>query len=283
MTAPTLMPPWLAAQELEDIELNLLMEGVLRRYGYELRHFSRNLLHRRMGAFMQNEGFTTLSAFQERILRDEPFMERFLSTLSFGPHAMFRDPGFLLFLRTEILPVLRTYPFLRVWVPGCSSGQEAYSLAVLLEEESLYERTRIYATDMGQGSIAKAKEGAYPLASMRKWGDNHSESGGKGPLSEYYSAEGGLATFRDSLRRNIVFSQHCLPSDGSFNEFNLILCRNVAPAFDAGLKGRIHGLLDQSLALLGYLGVGLREKPAPLLEPRYQLVRPGHKLYRKVG
>lgn len=277
------MPPWLAAQELEEIELNLLMEGVLRRYGYELRNFSRPLLRRKINAAMESEGLATLSAFQERILRDEDFLERFLATVSNGVQAMFRDPAFHAFLRAEIVPVLRTYPSIRVWTPGCGAGQEAYAAAILLKEEDLYERSRIYATDLTAGTVRKAKQGSFSAASARKWAENYAAAGGKGSLENYYRVEGAQAIFDPALARHMVFAQHSLPGDASFNEFHLILCRNVLPVFDEGLKGRIYGLLDQSLAVFGYLALGGREKPGGSLAGRYEQVNGKYRLFRKAA
>jgi chemotaxis protein methyltransferase CheR len=278
-----LMPQALAAQELEEIELNLMMEGVLRRYGYELRNFSRSLLKRRIATLLQEEGLATLSALQERMLREEEFAETFVASLTTGSHAMFRDPAFHAFLRTEILPMLRTYPSIRVWVPGCAGGQDAYAIAILLAEEDLYERSKIYATDMGAGTVRRAKHGSYPMASARKWAVNHAEGGGKAPLEDYFDSEGGQAVFKSSLKRNMVFAQHCLAGDGSINEFQLILCRNALPSFDEGLRGRIQGLLDQSLSVFGYLALGGRERPSGAIAHRYQQVNNRYRLYRKAA
>jgi chemotaxis protein methyltransferase CheR len=168
-------------------------------------------------------------------------------------------------------------------VPGCGGGLEAYAVAILLCEEDLYDRSRIYATDMSSGTVRKAKQGAYPLASMKKWAENYSAAGGKRALENYFRAEGGNAVFDASLGKHIVFAQHCLATDASINEFNLILCRNVLPSFDEGLRGRIHGLLDQSLAVFGYLALGGREKPGGTLAGRYEQVNSKHKLYRKAA
>lgn len=261
-----------------------LAEGVFRRYGYDLRHFSGSFLRKRVETAMRWEEIKTLSRFRERVLTHPELMERFLMSLSGAPKAMFKEPGFHLLLRKEILPVLRTYPFIRIWMAGCSNGPEVYGMAVLLAEEGLYDRCRIYATDLSGEAVRKAKEGLYPMATLRKWAEAHEEAGGKAPLTDYVVSEGGKAAFLPFLRKNIIFAQHNLATDGSFNEFNLIICKNVLSTLDEAVRKRVHGLIHQSLAMFGYLALGGRESPETDADPSwYREVDAKYRLYRKVG
>lgn len=256
-------------------------EGVFRRYGYDLRHFAGAYLRRRLEAAMAGEGVDSLAAFRDRLLTRPELMERLLMSLSGGPRPMFKDAEFHRFLRREIVPVLRTYPFIRIWLPGCSNGPEVWAMAVLLAEEGIYDRCRLYATDLSQEAVRKAKEGRYPLPAMRRWAEGHAESGGKGSLLDHAESEGGKAVFDPALRKNIVFAQHNPAVDGSFNEFNLILCRNVLSTLDPAVRKRVHGLIHQSLSSFGFLALGRRE--APETDGRYQEIDAKHRIYRKVG
>lgn len=272
------------ALDPEGADLAQLAEGVFRRYGYDLRHFAGSYLRRRLDSIMRWEEMETLGAFREKLLTTPELMERFLMALSGGPRAMFKEPAFHLYLRKEILPFLRTYPFIRIWLPGCSNGPEVYAMAVLLVEEGLYDRCRLYATDLSSEAVRKAKVGQYPFSTVKKWAEGHQEAGGTAPLTDYVSIEGGKATFLPSLRKNIVFAQHNLATDGSFNEFNLILCRNVLSTLDEPVRKRVHGLIHQSLAMFGYLALGGRESPeSESGKSWYKEVDAKHRLYRKVN
>src|SRR4051812_29446844 len=245
--------------ELEAIEIELLLEGVFRHYGYDFREYSRASLGRRIWNVIRSEGLSTISGLQERVLHDPDCMDRLLLGISVHVSSMFRDPTFFLAVRTKIIPLLRTCPFIRVWNAGCSTGEEAYSVAILLREEGLYDRSRIYATDMSAAVLRRARDGVFPLDAMREYTLNYVRSGGGRPFSEYYTAGHGHAVFHPSLKENIVFSQHNLAADGSFNEFNLILCRNVMIYFAAPLQDRVHKLLYDSLAESGILALGTKE------------------------
>jgi chemotaxis protein methyltransferase CheR len=185
-------------------------------------------------------------------------MQRLLSDLSVNVSAMFRDPGFFRVFREKVVPLLRTYPFLRVWNAGCSTGEETYSVAILLKETGLYDRTRIYATDMNAETIEQARVGSYPIAKMREYTANYIRAGGTRPFSEYYAADGDRVVFQRSLAENVVFAQHNLVTDRSFNEFHVIMCRNVMIYFDRELQVHVHDLLYESLAPFGVLGLGSR-------------------------
>ena len=268
---------------VEDVELDLLLEGIARRYGYDFRHYARGSLRRRVRQAMVNEGLRTLSALQERILRDPQCLYRFVGRLSVHVTSMFRDPEFYLALRKQVVPQLRTYPFVRVWHAGCATGEEVYSLAIVLHEEGLYERTRIYATDLSDQVLQQAKRGIFPLSSMRKYIGNYHRAGGLADFTDYYRADHDHAILRQEIRSNLVFSQHNLVSDGSFNEFHLVFCRNVLIYFDQELRDRVHRLLYDSLGRLGVLCLGLKEtiEYTPHAEA-YEHVDRDLRIYRRV-
>jgi chemotaxis protein methyltransferase CheR len=269
---------------VEAIELDLLLEAVYRQYGYDFRNYARTSMRRRVHAVMAGEQIGTISALQERVLHDPSAWERLLQGISVNVSAMFRDPHFYLAFRQRAIPLLRTYAFIRIWQAGCSLGEEAYSLAILLEEEGLYDRSLIYATDINEATLRRAREGIYPADLMQKYTQNYMLAGGQRSFSEYYTARYEFALMRPSLQRNIVFSQHNLVGDGAFNEFNVILCRNVMIYFNRPLQERTHTLFHDSLAMFGVLGLGARESLRFLPHEQYyeQLV-PGEKLYRRIA
>jgi chemotaxis protein methyltransferase CheR len=271
-------------ESVEALELELLLQAAYKVYGYDFRDYARTSMRRRVMNIMREEGVRTISALQDRVLHDPSAWERFLNRVSVNVSAMFRDPGFFLALRREAVPLLRTYPFIRVWHAGCSLGEEVYSLAILLEEEGLYERSLIYATDINENTLRQAREGIYPADLMQKYTQNYIQAGGQRAFSEYYTARYEYAILRPALQRNIVFSQHNLASDGPFNEFNVILCRNVMIYFNQALQQRTHELFYSSLGMFGLLGLGARESLRfTAHERRYEAVMEGEKLYRKVA
>jgi chemotaxis protein methyltransferase CheR len=249
-------------EELEALEIQLLLDGVHRRYGFDFREYAYTSLRRRIRKMVHAEGMATISGLQEKVLHDPVCWDRFLRGISVNVTSMFRDPGFYRAIRTSVIPLLRDLPFIRIWHAGCATGEEVYSLAILMEEEGLYDRCRIYATDMNQGVLAKARTAIYPLAAMQSYTRNYLEAGGERAFSRYYTASYGNAIFRSSLKENVVFSQHNLVSDGAFNEFHFILCRNVLIYFSKPLQNRVHELLFASLAEPGFLGLGQRESIA---------------------
>jgi chemotaxis protein methyltransferase CheR len=273
-----------ATQELEDLELELLLEAVFRRYGFDFRQYAPASLRRRVRRRMLAEGVRTFAGLLEKLLHDPACMERLLLDLSINVTAMFRDPTFYVAFREKVVPQLRTYPFTRIWVAGCSTGEEVYSLAILLQEEGVYERTRIYATDINESVLERAREGVFPLEKMQEYTQNYLRAGGTEAFSEYYVAAYDGAQFQRSLVDNVVFAQHNLVSDRSFNEFNVIVCRNVMIYFDKTLQNRVHGLFYESLAHLGVLALGHKESIhfSPY-EERYEELDPAEKVYRKVG
>jgi len=268
---------------VERIELDLLLEAIFRRYGFDFREYAPASLRRRVGRRVRHEGVSTVSALQELLLHDPQVMERLILDLSINVTAMFRDPSFYAAFRGRVVPMLHTYPFTRIWVAGCSSGEEVYSLAILLEEEGLYDRSRIYATDINEAVIEEARAGVYPLQKMQEYTQNYIRAGGKRSFSDYYVSAYDGAVFDRSLVRNIVFAQHNLVSDGSFNEFHVILCRNVMIYFDRSLQNRVHRLFYESLARLGVLALGHKESIqfSPNADS-YEELDPEERLYKKV-
>ena len=230
------------------------------------------------------EGLASVSAIQERILRDPAAMERLLLAISVNVTSMYRDPHFFLAFRTMVVPLLRTYPFIRIWHAGCSTGEEVYSMAILLQEEGLYDRCRIYATDMNEAVLRKARDGIFDLSAAGQYELNYRRAGGKGALSDYYTAAYGSALLRSSLRDNVVFSQHNLAMEGTFNEFNAILCRNVMIYFKRSLQHRVHELLYGSLPMFGILCLGSKETlQFTPHEHDYELLDWRGKIYRRIG
>ena len=268
--------------DLERIEIELLLEGIYRHYGFDFRSYAYASIRRRLWKRIEAEGLPTVSALQARILHDSQMMERLLLDLSINVTAMFRDPGFYRAFREHVIPILRTYPFIRIWHAGCATGEEVYSMAILLQEEGLYDRCRIYATDINEVVLQKAKEGIFPLDRMQEYTENYIAAGGKRAFSDYYLAKYGGALFDDSLRRNVVFSLHNLVTDRSFAEFNVILCRNVLIYFDKNLQARVHGLFYDSLAMFGILALGSKEslRFSPF-EDSYDQLNGPEKIYRK--
>lgn len=270
-------------EEIENIEIRMLLEAVFQCYGFDFRQYAPASLKRRIRNCVRNERVTSVSALQEKLLYDEGAMQHFLQELSINVTALFRDASFYRAFREHVLPRLRSYPFIRIWHAGCSSGEEVYSLAILLQEAGLYDRARLYATDMNEVALGHARDGVYPLEKMKIYAQNYLHAGGSGALSDYYTAQYGRAIFNGSLKKNIVWSQHNLVTDGSFNEFHVILCRNVLIYFDRALQARVHRLLYESLANFGMLGLGQKESiNFSEHEACYETLDDMEKWYRKI-
>jgi chemotaxis protein methyltransferase CheR len=246
-------------ESVEDLEIELLLEALFQRYHYDFRHYARASIKRRLLQARQQMGFPTLSALQEGLLHEPQMLGRLLGYLTVQVSEMFRDPSYYRALREKVLPHLRTYPSLKVWVAGCSHGEELYSLAILFREEGLESRTMFYATDINPDALHAAEAGVYPMDLVRKFTANHQKSGAKTSLSDYYIADYGRAIFDKSLRERVVFSDHSLVTDAVFAEMHLISCRNVLIYFDRDLQDRAIGLFRDSLARKGYLGLGSKE------------------------
>jgi chemotaxis protein methyltransferase CheR len=275
--------PYSYNPDLERLEIELLLEGVFRHYGFDFRSYAYASIRRRLWKRVEGEGLRTISELQSRILHDPDAMERLLLDLSVNVTSMFRDPSFYQEFREKVIPLLRTYPFIRIWHAGCSTGEEVYSLAILLEEEGLYDRARLYATDINDVVLQRARQGIFPLDRMQEYTDNYIRAGGKRSFSEYYTAMYDGALFSPSLTRNVVFSQHNLVTDRSFSEFHVIFCRNVLIYFDKALQNHVHTLFYDSLVRLGVLALGSKESlKFSQYEPCFEKLSPTEKLYRKV-
>jgi chemotaxis protein methyltransferase CheR len=269
--------------ETETLELQLLLEGVYQQYGFDFREYAPASLKRRVWRRVQAEHTVTITGLLARVLHDPDAMERLLLDLSINVTSMFRDPTFYAAFREKVVPALRTYPFTRIWVAGCSTGEEVYSLSILLHEEGIHERARIYATDINEAVLERAREGVFPLEKMQEYTENYIRAGGKQSFSEYYLAKYEGALFNRTLTDNVVWAPHNLVQDRSFNSFNVILCRNVMIYFDRALQMRVHELFYDSLERFGILALGHKESIRFTgIEGAYEELDVHEKLYRKV-
>ncbi|HSQ28628.1 MAG TPA: protein-glutamate O-methyltransferase CheR [Gemmatimonadaceae bacterium] len=276
-------PPVSYDAGLERIEIELLLEGIYRQYGFDFRSYAYASIRRRLWKRVHAEGLSSMSELQALVLHESPAMERLLLDLSVSVTAMFRDPSFYRAFRDVVVPVLRTYPFVRIWHAGCSTGEEVYSTAIVLEEEGLLDRSRIYATDINEAVLQIAHAGIFPLNRMQEYTENYIRAGGTRSFSEYYTAKYDGALFSPSLTRNTVFSQHNLVTDRSFSEFHVVFCRNVLIYFDRELQNRVHTLFYDSLVTFGILALGSKESLRfSQYEDCYEKLDSKEKIFRKV-
>jgi chemotaxis protein methyltransferase CheR len=245
--------------EIVDLELKMLKETIFERYGYDFRHYSKASFKRRTEYFLSKVDCERVSELVPRIINDKSFFESFFYTLCITTTEMFRDPHTFKTIRDKVVPVLRTFPFIKIWSAGCSTGEEAYALAIIMKEEGLASRTQIYATDFNEKALAVAKEGIYPVENMKEHTTNYQQAGGKEPFSDYYHAKSGFAIMDSDLKKNIVFANYNLASDAVFGEMHLILCRNVLIYFNRMLQNRVLNLLSDSLVPSGFLCLGTKE------------------------
>lgn len=245
--------------KLADIELRLLLEALYQRYHYDFRSYARSSLRRRLRVAMDKFGCSSLSQLQHRLLHDRALLPELMDILTVQVSDMFRDPLYFRALRERVVPLLRTYPSLKVWVAGCSTGEEAYSMAILLKEEGLLQRTLIYATDINTKALEKAQAGVFDIDRISGFSENHRRSGGRGSLSAYYTAAYGKAAFDRSLKAHMTFADHSLSTDSVFSEVQLVSCRNVLIYFTRQLQDRALGLFRESLCYKGFLGIGSSE------------------------
>ncbi|AFZ02830.1 CheR family methyltransferase [Calothrix sp. PCC 6303] len=269
--------------ELGEIEIDLLLEGIFRLYGCDFRSYARSHLRRRIGYLVTYLELNTISELQNKVLHDHKYWKQFLANFSIHVTSMFRDPSFYLAFRNQVIPILKTYPYIRIWHAGCSTGEEVYSMAILLEEEGVYHRCRLYATDLNETLLAQAQARLLPLNLMQDYTINYHKAGGKKSFSEYYTVIGDNVVISDLLKKNIVFGQHNLAIDASFNEFNVVVCRNVLIYFNTSLQGRVHNLFYESLAKFGILILGKQEtiRFTPH-EQNYKALNATEKIYRKI-
>lgn len=244
---------------VEELEIQLLLDALHRQYHYDFRHYARASIRRRLVQACSQLGYQSISALQAAVLHDETMLPTLLNYLTVQVSEMFRDPSYFKALREKVIPHLRTYPSLKVWVAGCSQGEELYSLAILFREEGLADKTIFYATDINPAALRAAEAGVYPLDRVRQFTENHQLSGGRSSLSDYYVADYGRAVFDKSLRAQAVFSDHSLVTDAAFGEMHLVSCRNVLIYFDRELQDRAVGLIASSLARQGFFGLGSKE------------------------
>jgi chemotaxis protein methyltransferase CheR len=265
-----------------DIELQLLLDAIYLKYHYDFRSYAQASLKRRLKLAMTQLGCRTLSQVQDKIVHDPSAFTVMLGFLTVPVSEMFRDPLYFLALRDQVVPVLRTYPSLKIWVAGCSTGEEAYSLAILLREEQLLERTIIYATDINAQTLQKAEAGVYESNRIAGFTENHRKSGARTSLSDYYTARYGRAVFDKSLRKNIVFSDHSLATDSVFAEVQLVSCRNVLIYFNRDLQERALGLFKDALCRKGFLGLGAKESLRfSQYANTFVEIAPGDRIYQK--
>lgn len=265
---------------VEEVELDLLLEGIFRVYGYDFRQYARGSVLRRTKFRMEAERLTSLSSLQSLVLRDSGAMRRLLQDFSIPVTEMFRDPDVFGAIRRVVFPKLAALPGFRIWHAGCSTGEEAYSMAIMLREEGLEGRGMIYATDMNDQLLELARGGTYPVSRMKQYTSNFLRAEGRVPFSEYYSVSGDEARFDPSLRKHIVFARHNLATDHSFNEFHLILCRNVLIYFNPALQARVLRLFRDSMAPGGTLVLGTKE--AVLQRKDWGELEPAHRLYTAI-
>jgi chemotaxis protein methyltransferase CheR len=266
-----------------EIELDLLLEAIFRKYQHDFRSYARASLRRRLSQATQDFGLDTLSQLQDRMLRDSAVFARLLQYLTVQVSEMFRDPSYFRAIREHVVPVLQTYPSVNVWVAGCSSGEELWSLAILFEEEGLAERTVFYATDINPEALVAARAGVYDAGRLRVFGENYLAAGGRRSLSDYYHAAYGKAKFSANLIRQSVFADHSLATDSVFQEAQLISCRNVLIYFDRALQDRAIGLFRDALARRGFLGLGSKESLQFTTHAGdFETVDARERLYRKV-
>lgn len=271
-------------EKLFEQEVEALIEEIHTQYGYDFSGYARASVYRRIKRFLGQKHLQSVDALREKLFSDSFFFENFLQEVTVNVTEMFRDPTFFLSLRENVLPILSTYPFIKIWDAGCSTGEELFSLAILLEEEGLLGRTKIYATDINQKVLMQAKEGIFSASNMAAYTSAYYAAGGKREFSSYYTSNYGSVKFSSQLVKNVVFYPHNLATDSSFNEFHLIICRNVLIYFNRQLQDRVLRLFDESLVSLGYLGLGKKETLImSSISGNYIAVDKNNRIYRKTN
>lgn len=246
-------------KETETLEINLLLDALHLKHGFDFRNYARSSLVRRLNSICSQYRLSHLSDMIPKVLHEAAFANQVLLDLTVTVTEMFRDPEFFAELRSKVIPLLKTYPFVKIWHAGCATGEEVYSMAILLKEEGFYDRVQIYATDINQESIKTAQEGIYSLEDFRKFTSNYNKSGGQTSFSDYYFAKYQMAKMNEGLKKNIVFSSHNLVTDHTFGEMHLIICRNVLIYFDQVLQNKVLNLFNHSLIHRGFLCLGSKE------------------------
>jgi chemotaxis protein methyltransferase CheR len=273
-----------SVDDREKIEIELLLAGIQKRYGYDFTHYSHASLVRRLEKARAQARVTRFTELLDKLLHDEKYFDEFLKHMSVTVTEMFRDPAFYLAVREKIVPVLKTYPFVKIWHAGCATGEEVYSMALLLHEEGFLDRTRIYATDFNKHSLDAAEKGVYPAKNIEAYAANYRKAGGKHDFSEYYNDGYELAKFKDFLKERVTFSYHNLVTDGVFGEMNLVCCRNVLIYFDKTLQERVLSKFAESLRHGGFLALGNKESlNFTPVKPLFESTDKKQRIYRKIG
>ena len=269
-------------EDVEKIEINLFLEALHQRYGYDFTHYAEASVRRRVRRFMEKNGYAQVSDMIPRLLYDDVFAQAAIHDFSITVTEMFRDPDFYQSVRKNVVPYLRTYPFIKVWHAGCATGEEVYSLAILLQEEELYERATIFATDINEMALDRAREGIYSLKDIRQYTLNYQKAGGLHSFADYYHAQYESAIMNQSLKTNITFASHNLVTDGVFGEMHLVFCRNVLIYFDRTLQNRVLGLFADSLNRGGFLCLGSKETlQFSNVAERFKVVDEHEKIYQR--
>lgn len=273
-----------AAPDVDEIELRLLMEAIYLRYSYDFRDYTGASQKRRVAYALAQFGLPNVSALQNRVLHDPAVFAQLLQFLTIPVSEMFRDPAYFLALRQQVVPVLHTYPSVKIWVAGCSTGEEAWSIAIMLHEEGLLKRTQIYATDINPASIEKARQGIFALEAVKGYTTNYQQSGGTSAFSDYYTAAYGGARFDPFLCADVIFADHSLATDSVFAETQLVSCRNVLIYFNRKLQDRALGLFHESLCHRGFLGLGSKESiDFSGYAERFDTLAKAERIYRKAS
>jgi chemotaxis protein methyltransferase CheR len=269
-------------EAIEKIEIELLIEAVSRYYGYDFSNYSKAHIKRRLKVFQNKHHFESISQMQHHVLHNHVFFEDFLNNFSINVTEMFRDPSFYKDFRENVIPVLKTYPYLKIWIAGCATGEEVYSFAIMLKEEGLLKRTTIYATDFNKEAIKKANKGIYEIDTIKGYTSNYQKSGGKRSFSDYYMANYNSVIIDKSLKENVVYAEHNLVTDGVFTEANLIICRNVLIYFNRELQDKVFKLFNDSLITGGFLALGTKETiQFSSINNKFSTISSGNKIYKK--
>ncbi|MDF1796765.1 MAG: protein-glutamate O-methyltransferase CheR [Coxiellaceae bacterium] len=269
--------------EIEEVEIDLMLDAILRVYGYDFRHYARASLKRRVSNFLNSAGFANFTRMQEALIRDPVLFDKFLLDMSITVTEMFRDPDFYRSVVKNIFPILKTYPYCKIWHAGCASGEEVYSMAIMLYEAGYLDKATIYATDFNNAAIKKAKEGIYSVAEMEQYTKNYISAGGVKSLSDYYSTNYGAVKMKGFLKKRITWANHNLVTDTVFGEMNVIFCRNVLIYFNGDLQDHVFQLFRDSLCHRGYLCLGTKETlNYSTVNDQFETIALKEKIYRKL-
>lgn len=268
---------------IKDEEIDLLLNDLLERYGYDFTEYSMASLKRRLNRLMMIDRFPSFAELRYKLQSDRDYLDHFIEEITVNVTEMFRDPSFYKALKEKVFPQLATYPFIKIWHAGCSTGEEVYSMAILLEEASLLHKSLLYATDINHEVLEKARRGIFPLTHMKKYSENYIDAGGEMDFSSYYTAGYDRLKFDERFSRRMVFATHNLVSDHAFNSFHLVLCRNVLIYFNKSLQNRVFGLFHESIEQLGYLALGSKETLRfSGIERMYKVIDAKEKIWRKI-